>query len=53
MDDEDSIIETRWLRIYWSPVILFGVSFDPERFIIGIYIGPIGIYLGDAQDDME
>ena len=51
MDDEDLLVETRWLRIYWSPVILFGVSFDPERLIIGIYIGPIGIYLGDAAEE--
>ena len=52
-DDDDGIVLTRWFRIRWNDIIAFGIGFDPNALIIGIYLGPISIYLGDAQDGSE
>ena len=53
MDDDDLIVSTRWLRIRWNNVVAFGIGFDPSALIFGIYIGPIGIYLGDSAQGTE
>ena len=28
-------------------MIAFGVGFDPSTFVMGVYLGPVSIYVGD------
>ena len=51
MDDDDLLFGSRWLRVRWNDIIAFGVGFDPNSLVFGLYLGPIGIYLGDTQGD--
>ncbi len=53
-DDEDAILATRWLRIYWNTdAIAFGVAIHPYSLTLGFYVGPFTLCLGDAQDSSK
>jgi hypothetical protein len=50
--EEDTIISTRWVRVYWnSDALALGLALHPLSGTFGIYIGPITICIGFAQDD--
>jgi len=53
-NDNDHILYTKWLRIAWNDVIAIGVGFDPLFFTLGLYLGPVSVFIGSdgtAQDE--
>lgn len=47
--DEDTIFYSRWLQIHWNETFFLGIGFDPTDAALGFFLGPISIYIGDAE----
>ena len=45
-NDNDHILYTRWLRVQWNDVIAIGVGFDLLCFTLGLYLGPVSVFVG-------
>ena len=49
MDDENLIYLSRWVQIHWNDIFFLGIGFNPDEIALGIYLGPISIYIGDSE----
>jgi len=43
---ENYVIWTEWFRVGWNNVFALGFGFDFESIILGIYFGPVSIFIG-------
>jgi hypothetical protein len=43
---EDYLVYTKWFRIYWTDIFAVGFGLDFDLMIIGLYLGPITIFIG-------
>ena len=49
MDDDAIIYYSRWCQIHWNQIFFLGIGFHVEDCALGIFLGPITIYIGDAE----
>ena len=47
-DDTEYLYHSRWLRVAWNGVVAFGFGFDPSQMIVGLYLGPWSVFIGDC-----
>jgi len=46
---DELIYFSRWLQIHWNETILFGIGFNIDDMALGIFLGAVSIYIGDAE----
>ena len=48
--DTELIYYSRWVQAHWNnDTFLLGVGFNTDDMAVGFFLGPITIYIGDAE----
>lgn len=48
--ENDNILDSKWLRVSWNSVVAFGVGIDLNQLILGVYVGPVSVYIGNRDN---